>query len=214
MRITQSYSLTEGGAVAVCLDHEDARGHESSVGRPQPMTEVKVLDLAGNPVPTGEVGEIHLRSPGVSIGYWEMPEANAETFVDGWCKTGDLGRISEDGFLTLAGRSKDMFRSGGENVYPAELEKVLTGHEDVGDAAVIGVPDKKYFEVGAAVVVAAEGRTIDVEALRTFMIERLAKYKVPRYFHVVAELPRNISGKVLKTVLREQFAPDQDPTES
>lgn len=205
VQITQSYSLTEGGVVAVCLDPELARGHESSVGRPQPMTEVKVVGETGEPVAPGEVGEIHLRSPGVSPGYWRLPEASAETFVDGWCRTGDLGRIDEEGFLTLAGRAKDMYRSGGENVYPAEIEKVLTSHPDVGDAAVIGVPDGTYVEVGAAVVVAGDGRTVDPDDVRGFLAARLATYKVPRYVHVVDELPRTVSGKVRKTVLRERY---------
>ncbi|GHB73271.1 acid--CoA ligase [Streptomyces viridiviolaceus] len=206
VNLTQSYSLTEGGAVAVHLEHEFARGKERSVGRPQPMTEVKILDPFGDEVPTGEVGEIHLRSPGVSIGYWERPEATAETFTDGWCRTGDLGRVDTEGFLTLAGRAKDMIRSGGENVYPAEIEKILTGHPGVHDAAIVGVPDEKLFEVGCAVVVPEPGAELNGEQLRNFLAGQLAKYKIPKHFVFVDELPRTASGKVLKYVMRASYA--------
>ncbi len=207
VELVQSYSLTEGGAVALCLDHADARGRENSVGRPQPMTEVKVLAADGSRVPVGEVGEIYIRSPGVAVGYWDMPDATAATFKDGWCKTGDLGRVDDAGFLTLAGREKDMYRSGGENVYPAEIEKILSAHPDVEDCAVIGVSDEKYVEVGAAIIVPVADREVDIEVLRSHLIERLAKYKVPRHFHIVDGLIRNSTGKVLKTALREQYDP-------
>ena len=198
VELVQSYGLTEGGAVSTCLDFDVARGHESSVGRPQAMTVVKVLGLDEVPVAPGEEGEIFVRSPGVSPGYWQMAEASAETFADGWCKTGDLDRIDSEGFLTLAWRSKDMIRSGGENVYPAEVEKVITSHEDVGGAAIIGVPDPKYFEVGAAVLVPARGRDIDVGDVREYCLARLAAYKIPKYFVVVDELPRNPTGRCAK----------------
>lgn len=205
VRLDQSYGLTEGGAVNACLDFEDAPGHESSIGRAQALSEVKVVRDDGSLTGPDEVGEICVRSGGTSIGYWRRPEANAETFVHGWCRTGDLGRVSPDGFLYIAGRAKDMIRSGGENVYPAEIEMIMTSHEDVGDAAVVGVPDEKWVEVGAAIVVPREGRGIDVEGLRSYLLERLAKYKVPRHFRVVGELPRNANGKILKNVLREQY---------
>ncbi|SFP79929.1 class I adenylate-forming enzyme family protein [Amycolatopsis rubida] len=205
VELVQSYSLTEGGAVSTSLEFAMARGRESSIGRPQAMTEVKVIRPDGTPTGSGEVGEICVRSGGVSIGYWNLPDATEATFVDGWCHTGDLGSVDEDGFLTIAGRAKDMYRSGGENVYPAEVEMVLTGHRDVADAAVIGVPDPRYVETGAAIVVPAEGRPADAEQLRRWLAERLAKYKVPQHFHFVGDLPRNASGKVLKSVLRTTY---------
>ncbi|MCG3754522.1 class I adenylate-forming enzyme family protein [Amycolatopsis sp. Poz14] len=206
VNLTQSYSLTEGGAVALHLDHTVARGRETSVGVPQPMTQVRIVDPLGTEVPTGEVGEIHLRSPGVGIGYWNRPEETAETFAGGWCRTGDLGRVDADGFVTLAGRAKDMIRTGGENVYPAEVEKVLTGHPGVHDAALIGVPDAKLAEVGCAVVVAEPGASPCEEDLRRYLAERLAKYKIPRYFAFVRELPRTASGKVVKYLMKETYA--------
>ena len=206
IEIFQSYGLTEGGAISASLDHWDAKGHESSVGRPQAMTEVKITRLDGSIADVEEVGEICVRSPGVSPGYWQLPEVNEVAFAGGWCRTGDLGRVDKEGFLYLAGRSKDMYRSGGENVYPAEIEKVLTAHDDIADAAVIGVPDPKFVEVGAAVIVAKAGRTVDPEVVRAYCADRLAKFKTPRYFIVVNELPRNANGKVVKTTLRAQYA--------
>ncbi|MFC9471956.1 class I adenylate-forming enzyme family protein [Nocardia sp. NPDC056952] len=205
VELVQSYSLTEGGAVSTSLEFDVARGHESSIGTPQAMTDIKVIRPDGSRTDVDEVGEICVRSGGVSIGYWNRPDADRATFVDGWCHSGDLGSIDAHGFLTIAGRAKDMYRSGGENVYPAEIEMVLTGHADVADAAVIGVPDQRYVEVGAALVVATEDSTVDVDALRTWLSERLAKYKVPKHFYVVGELPRNANGKVLKNVLRATY---------
>lgn len=205
VRMDQSYGLTEGGALNGCLDFEDAVGHESSIGRAQAMSEMKVVRPDGSLTGADEVGEIYVRNGGTSAGYWRRPDANQAAFVDGWCATGDLGRVSPDGFLYIAGRAKDMIRSGGENVYPAEVEMIITSHADVGDAAVIGVPDDRFVEVGAAFVVAREGRSVDVDHLHSFLVDRLAKFKVPRYFEVVDELPRNPSGKILKYVLRERY---------
>lgn len=204
--IDQTYGLTEGGMVNTLLRYEDAQGHESSVGKPDPLTEIKLVSWDGRPAEVGEEGEIYTRSPAVSVGYWQRPEANAETFVDGWCRTGDLGRIDKDGYLTLAGRAKDMVRSGGENIFPVEIEKVLTGLVEIGDAAVVGVPDAKFVEVGCAVLVAERGHDIDIAAVRAHCADRLAKFKIPKYFVVVDDLPRNPTGKVLKRVLRERYA--------
>lgn len=206
VHLDQTYGLSEGGMVCCLLKHSHARGHESSVGRPNPLGELEIRDPEGNLVPVGEVGEIFTRNPGVSVGYWNRPEANADTFVDGWCRTGDLGRFDQDGFMTLAGRSKDMVRSGGENIYPAEIEKVLSGYESVEDVAVVGVPDAKYFEVGAAILVATAGSVIDIEAIQRYLADRLAKFKIPKHFVVVTELPRNASGKVMKHVLRAEYS--------
>ncbi|MET9327626.1 class I adenylate-forming enzyme family protein [Tsukamurella sp. NPDC003166] len=213
-RMDQTFGLTEGGMVCTRLRHQDAKGHESSVGRPTPLSEIVIRGADGEPVPTGEVGEIYTRNPGVSVGYWNRTEATAETFHDGWCRTGDLGRFDEEGFLTLAGRQKDMVRSGSENIYPAEIEKLLTSFEGVADSAVVGVPDEKYFEVGAAILVASVGVSIDLDAIREFLAGNLAKFKIPKYFVVVSELPRNASGKVLKHVLRTEYASlGSSPTE-
>lgn len=205
IRLTQVFGLTEGGAISTTLDDDDFDSQLGSIGRPLALAEVKVVNGEGEPAAVDEVGEILVRNPGTCAGYWQRPEANRDTFVDGWCWTGDLGFVNADGFLTLAGRAKDMIRSGGENVYPAEIEKVLTEHPGINDAAVVGVPDPKYLEVGCAVIVLKPDVDLDEATLRAYCRERLAGYKVPKYFTRQDELPRNASGKVLKYVLREQY---------
>ncbi|GAB3388194.1 class I adenylate-forming enzyme family protein [Amycolatopsis echigonensis] len=214
VRLTQVYGLTEGGAIATTLDDGDFDAQPKSVGRPVPLTEVRVAGLGLEPAPPGEVGEILVRGPSVCGGYWNRPDANRDTFVDGWCRTGDLGFVNPDGFLVLAGRAKDMIRSGGENVYPAEIERVLTQHPAVLDAAVVAVPDPKYLEAGCAVLVLAEGTKLDDAELRAYCRENLASYKVPRYFVAQPELPRNASGKILKFKLREKYGKLGTPTDS
>ena len=204
VELVQVYGLTEGGAITCCLDGADA-DRAGSVGRTLPFTDAKVLDGTGDPCPPDEVGALWVRSPAVSPGYWRRPEADVETFVDGWCRTGDLASIDDQGFITLGGRAKDMIRSGGENIYPAEVEAVLTTAPGVADAAVIGVPDARWHEVGCAVLVCDPGESLDVEEVRAFCTERLAKYKVPRYLIVVDELPRTASGKVKKFELRDAY---------
>jgi fatty-acyl-CoA synthase len=206
VELVQVYGLSEGGAIVTCLDWEHAREHPGGVGRPMPLTEVKLLGPDGVPVAPDEVGEIYVRSSSGSVGYWQRPDATAQTFIDGWCKTGDLGKVDADGFLTLAGREKDMIRSGGENVYPAEVEAVITTAPHVADAAVFAVPDAKYQEVGCGVLIPIEGHEIDVELVRRHCAQRLARYKIPKYFVVADELPRTPSGKVKKFELRAQYA--------
>ena len=122
-----------------------------------PFTDVKIQRADGSRAAVGEVAELYVRSPSVSPGYWQRPESNAETFVDGWCKTGDLASVDAEGFITLGGRAKDMIRSGGENIYPAEVEAVLTTAPGVADAAVVGVPDAKFHEVGCAILIPIDG---------------------------------------------------------
>jgi acyl-CoA synthetase (AMP-forming)/AMP-acid ligase II len=209
VRLTQVYGLTEGGAIATTLDDEDFDSQPDSIGRPLPLAEAKVWtgtgDISADEAAVGEVGEIVVRSGAVCSGYWHRPEANRDTFIDGWCRTGDLGYVNADGFLVLAGRVKDMIRSGGENVYPAEIESVLTAHPRILDAAVVAVPDPKYTEVGCAVVVTEAGAGLDDAALRAYCRERLAAYKIPKYFIEQDELPRNASGKILKYELRARY---------
>jgi fatty-acyl-CoA synthase len=206
VELVQVYGLSEGGAISTCLDWEDAREHPGGVGRPMPLTEVKLVRSDGTVAAPGDVGEICVRSPAMSVGYWHRPDATAETFADGWCKTGDLGKADADGFLVLAGREKDMIRSSGENIYPAEVEAVITTAPHVAEAAVFAVPDPKYQEVGCGALIPKAGEEIDVDLVRRHCIERLAKYKIPKYFIVVDELPRTPSGKVKKFELRERYA--------
>ncbi|MDV8070917.1 AMP-binding protein [Rhodococcus sp. IEGM 1366] len=213
--LNKGFGLTEGGAQSAVLEQAYSRSHAETVGRPLPLTDIRVVDFDGNDAAPGEVGEIWVSSPAISGLYWNRPEATKDTFVDGWCRTGDLGRITEDGFLVVSGRDKDMIRSGGENIYPAEIEAVLSRHPGVAAVALIGVPDDKYLEVGCAVVVPARKAESlhDLElSIMALAAEQMAKYKCPRHYVFVDELPVNSSGKILKRVLRDTYAAAPAPT--
>ncbi len=204
--LTQVYGLTEGTPIITSLDGEPLR--PSSVGTPLPLAEVRVMDDKNQPCPVGEVGEIWTHSPVVALRYWNSPEATSETFRDGWCRTGDLGYIDDAGYLYVVGRKKDMIRSGGENVYPAEVEDVLMRHPGVQEVAVIGVPDAAYLEAVCAIIVRAPDQDLDVDGVVAYCRQHLASYKKPRHVLFAAELPRTPSGKVQKQLLRERW---QDP---
>jgi acyl-CoA synthetase (AMP-forming)/AMP-acid ligase II len=170
-------------------------------------TEAKIVDGQGNTIAMGssEAGELLLAGRHMMKGYWNKPEATAETLRDGWLHTGDICTWDAEGFITICDRKKDMIISGGENIYPAELENVLAACPDVAEAAVIGVPSTKWGETPLALVVAAPGATPDADSLNAWCRERLAAYKVPQLYEVVDTLPRNPSGKLLKPRLREAF---------
>jgi fatty-acyl-CoA synthase len=202
--VTQGYGLTEA-AQSTCLPGSLAATHPRSIGRPFPLKEVKVVNEDGEDAAPEEVGEIWIRGPGTTSEYWRRPEETAATFTEGgWLHTGDVGQVT-DGLLFLAGRKKDMIRSGAENISPAEVEAALTTHPDVQDCAVIAIPDARYTEVGCALLVLAEGVELDPEAFDGYARERLAAYKCPKQYVAVAELPRNASGKVLKAQLRDEY---------
>jgi acyl-CoA synthetase (AMP-forming)/AMP-acid ligase II len=169
--------------------------------------EVRAVDPAtGIDVARGNVGEIWLRTPRVMLGYWNQPDATHEAITeDGWLRTGDAGCLDGDGYVYLSDRVKDMIISGGENVYPAEVENVLMAHPDVDEVAVIGVPSERWGETPKAIVVAAPGARPDGRELITFCRDRLAHYKCPTSVEVVAALPRNATGKVLKAQLRAPY---------
>lgn len=202
--LQQVYGLTESAGAGVYLSSDYARRKTGSAGRAMFHTDLKVVDAAGVQVPPGEAGEILLRGPHLMTGYWNLPEATAEALRDGWLHTGDVGVLDEDGFVYVRDRMKDMIISGGENVYPAEIENVLLSHEGVADAAVIGRPDTRWGEVPVAVVVRRDP-ALEPASLVEFARERLARFKCPAEVHFVDALPRNPSGKVLKTDLRRQF---------
>jgi acyl-CoA synthetase (AMP-forming)/AMP-acid ligase II len=165
-----------------------------------------VVGEDGRPVKTGEWGEVIARSPGVMKGYWNMPDKTAEAIREGWLWTGDIGYLDDEGYLYIVDRSKDMIISGGENIYPREIEEVLFGHEAVADAAVIGVPnDKGWGEEVKACVVRKPGADLDEAALIAHCRERLAGYKCPKTVDFIEEIPRNLSGKVLKKDLRAPY---------
>ena len=203
--IVQVYGLTEGQPIAACLDAKDALQKSGSVGKPLPLTEIRLMDDEEESVPAGEVGEVWIKSPGVSEGYWQKPEETAKAFTRAWCKTGDLGMYDEDGFLSIVGRKKDMIRSGGENIYAAEIEDVLYRHEAVHTASVIAIPDPKYLEAVCAVIVLKEEKQATEEDLISFCRHYLAKYKVPKKVVFIDEIPRTPSGKVKKFELRERY---------
>lgn len=207
IELVQVYGLTEGTPIAAATTGDETRRLPESVGRPMPFTEISIRDDAGEPLAAGSEGEIWIRSPVVCGEYWQRPEATAETFVDGWCRTGDLGRLNAEGLLCIAGRQKDMIRSGGENIYPAELEDVLMRHDGIREVAIIGVPDPKFVETVCAVVVPRVGVDLGAEEVVAFCRDRLAGYKRPRHVVFVDALPRTPSGKLMKYVLRDAYRP-------
>lgn len=201
-----TYGLTEGGGISTSMPSvAGTRQHPDSVGRAMPFTEVQIVGEDSRPLSADEVGEVWVRSPAVAKEYWQKPEASAETFVDGWCRTGDLGRLTKDRYLILSGRAKDMIKSGGENIYPIEVEQVLLAHPDVSDVAVIGVPDEKYQEAVCAVIVPMPGRMVTSQEIIEHCRAQLASYKKPRHVYIVSSLPRTPSGKIMKFKLKEAF---------
>jgi long-chain acyl-CoA synthetase len=208
------YGMTETAGTVIALEPgaHVAEGPEAlllgSVGRPLSWLEVRVVDLrSGVEAPVGTVGEIWVRSGQNMKGYWRQPEATAEVVVDGgWLRTGDAALRDEDGYLFLQDRIKDMIISGGENIYPAEVENVLAAHPAVAEVAVIGVPHERWGETVKALVIRRDGAAVDAEELADHARSRLARYKCPTSFEWVDDFPRNASGKVLKKVLRERYA--------
>jgi acyl-CoA synthetase (AMP-forming)/AMP-acid ligase II len=207
------YGMTETSGILTALPKEAHRDTANehrllSVGRPMPGVELIVVDPAtGDPVPMGDSGEVWVRGEQVMSGYFGRPEQTADALrADGWFRTGDAGRLDGEGYLYLTDRVKDMIISGGENIYPAEIERVLVEHPAVAEVAVIGVPHPKWGETPKAVVVAAAGHPVDGPGLIEYCRERLARFKCPTSVEQVDALPRNPTGKVLKTELRRVFA--------
>ncbi|PZU50326.1 MAG: acyl-CoA synthetase [Sphingomonas sp.] len=206
----QQYGMTETTGTIVYLppeDHDPAgTPRMRAAGLPMPGVEIKVVDADGNELPRGEVGEVATRSYANMSGYWKLDEATAATIAaDGWLRTGDAGYMDEDGYLYIHDRVKDMIISGGENVYPAEVESAVYGHPAVAEVAVIGVPDETWGEAVKAVVVPRPGASIDAEEIIRFARSRIAAFKAPKSVDVIAALPRNASGKILRRELRAPY---------
>ena len=201
----QGYGMTEASPGTLFLDAEHAISKAGSAGVPHFFSDVRVVrpDLA--PVDTGETGEVVLRGPHVMPGYWGLPEETAASFADGWFRSGDAARVDEDGYVFIVDRIKDMIISGGENIYPAEIEDLLLRHPDIAECAVIGVADEKWGEVPRAVVVPREGKVPDPDEVLASLAGRLAKYKIPKSVVVADELPRTASGKLLKSRVRKRY---------
>jgi fatty-acyl-CoA synthase len=208
----QGYGLTEVGANCFTMTDEESVRKVGSVGKPIFHSEMRLADESGTDVAAGETGELLIAGPHVCTGYWHNPEASRAALVDGWFHTGDMARRDADGVYTICGRFKDMIISGGENVYAAEVESVFREHAAVADAALIGMPDPKWQEVGLMIVVLKKGAAAAEEELRTFCGERLARYKVPKRVLFVDALPYSAYGKVMKNVLRTKYAAQTDPS--
>jgi fatty-acyl-CoA synthase len=206
--LKQGFGQTETSTLT-CLDAADAIRKAGSVGRPVPYAELRVVtrqSVASHPpgrwrdvVPgSGQAGEIVVRGPITMLGYWNRPEETAATLREGWLRTGDLATVDPEGFLTLVGRARELFISGGENVYPAEVEAVFETHPEIREIAVVGIPDERWGEVGCAFVVLAPGAVLAPEALEAWARDKLASFKIPRRFVAVDALPRTETGKIQK----------------
>lgn len=212
--LKQGFGQTET-SILCCLDARDAVRKAGSVGRPVRHVELRVVRrerLEAPPerwqdVAVGETGEIVVRGPITMVGYWGRPEATAEVLRGGWLRTGDLATVDDQGFLTLVGRARQMYISGGENVYPAEIEAVYEQHPAIREIAVVGLPDERWGETGHAFCVLEPGAALDAEALRAWGAQRLADFKLPKRFSAVAELPRTATGKVQKHLLETREPP-------
>jgi fatty-acyl-CoA synthase len=204
--LQQGFGMSEAAPSISTLGKDRAITKAGSIGRALFHVETRVVNNRMEDLPFGEVGELVIRGPNVMQGYWKRPEATAEAFEGGWFHTGDLARMDAEGDITIIERKKDMFISGGENVYPAEVENAIYELSQVSEAAVIGIKDEKWGEVGQAVVVLKQGMALSEEELIGHLKTRLAKFKIPRRVVFIDLLPRNAAGKVLKTALREKFS--------
>ncbi|MEU6559840.1 class I adenylate-forming enzyme family protein [Nocardia nova] len=206
VNIMQLCGQTEAGPNGIFCDRDQVRARPDASGRQPLLTmECRVVDTDGNDVEPGGTGEMLLRGETVMKGYWNNPEATAETIVDGWLHTGDVCRLDADGYMTVVDRLKDMIITGGRNVYSVEVEAAIAAHPDVLDVAVVGRPHEEYGESIVAFVALAPGATLTLEALREFTTARIARYKVPHELVVIEQIPRNPSGKILKRDLRESL---------
>ncbi len=205
VRFFNFYGQTEMSPVATVLGPEDQVRKAGSAGRPAVNVETRIVDEHGRPVPAGVEGEIVHRSPQAMLGYWDDPAKTAETFRDGWLRTGDLGILDEEGYLTVVDRIKDMIKTGGENVASREVEEAIHEHPAVAEVAVFGVEHPKWIEAVTAAVVAREGHSITKDEVLAFCSGRLARFKTPKYVVVLDALPKNASGKILKRELRQTY---------
>jgi fatty-acyl-CoA synthase len=203
MALQQAFGMTETSPLVCALKPEDCDVKIGSAGLPAMHTDVRIVDEDGNDLGPNETGELWVKGPNITPGYWNRPEANAESFTDGWLHTGDAAIVDDDGYIFIVDRWKDMYISGGENVYPAEVENVIYQLPAVGEVAIIGVPDDKWVEVGRAIVVLKDGETLDEATIINHCREHLARFKVPQSVVFIDEIPHNATGKVLKRVLRE-----------
>ena len=209
--LSQGWGMTETSPGGISLEPVDALRKLGSAGKALMHTEIRIIDEDGKDVGSNTVGELIIRGPNITPGYWNNEEATKKTFMDGWLLTGDAARMDEEGFVYIVDRSKDMYISGGENVYPAEVENVLYQLPEVGEVAIIGVPSDRWGETGKAVVVLKPGQTLSEDDIIAHCIKNLAKFKIPSSVAFIEALPRNATGKVLKRTLREQYVGAEAP---
>lgn len=206
LAFTGGYGMTETSPGATSLQPNKSRLKQGSAGLPHFFTDVRIADVQGNSVSVGEVGEIQIAGPNVIAEYWNLPEATRDAFAEGgWFKSGDMGYFDTDGFLFVTDRLKDMIISGGENIYPAEIEQLMMEIPEVTAAAVIGIPNEKWGEEPLALFTLRPGATIQPEEIREHLLTKLARYKVPKQYIVIDEMPRTASGKIRKTELRKVY---------
>ncbi|MEW5736061.1 MAG: long-chain-fatty-acid--CoA ligase [Thermodesulfobacteriota bacterium] len=205
MEVRQLYGMTECTGPAVVIDSEYAVQKAGSCGLPLFHTDIRVVDDKGNDVAADEIGEVLIRTTHLMKGYWNRPEATADTIRDGWLYSGDLAKKDADGFLYILDRKKDMIISGGENIYPAEVEDCLMAHPKVADVGVIGAPDEKWGEAVKAVVVPKKGETLTQDEVISWCKDKLARFKTPKQVVLTDAIPRTPTGKILKRVLRDQY---------
>ena len=198
------YGCTEASPTITILNGKDSFRKHGSVGPPVPFLQARVVDEEGRPLPPGQAGELVCRGPNVMQGYYKNPKATREAIKDGWLYTGDVATVDEEGYFYIVDRKKDMIISGGENIYPREIEEVLFRHPAIADVAVIGIPDETWGEAVKAFVVPKEGESIDEQGVIEFCKDHLASYKKPKAIELVSSIPKNPSGKPLKRILRSE----------
>ncbi len=207
IRFKQGFGMTEFGPGLFALPPEDAIRKAGSIGRPNFFVDVRVLDENDQPLGPNQPGELVLKGPSGCSGYWQNPEASAVVIDDeGWFHTGDIVRYDEEWYFYVLDRKKDMFISGGENIYPAEIEQVLYKHPAVHMCAVVGVPDERWGEAGVACVALKPDEYVSHDDLLSFLYDNLARYKVPKRVEIIDALPLSSMGKILKRELRKQYA--------
>jgi fatty-acyl-CoA synthase len=204
--LQQGYGMTETSPAVLTLDREDAARKAGSAGKPVLHTEVRIVRPDGSDVDVGELGELWVKGPNITPGYWNRPDANTSSFTDGWLHTGDATRVDQEGFYYIVDRWKDMYISGGENVYPAEVESVLHQLDAIAEAAVIGIADAQWGEVGMAIVAVKPGQSLTEAEISAHCAANLARFKCPRLIRFVDALPRNATGKIHKPTLRKNFS--------
>jgi acyl-CoA synthetase (AMP-forming)/AMP-acid ligase II len=204
--VSNNYGMTEAGSAYCIMPKGEAVKRPGSVGMPAPPAKVRIVDGDGAELPRGEVGEVQLHMPGRHREYYADAEATAALWVDGWLRTGDLGKVDDEGYLYIVGREKDVIIRGGNNVHAADVEHAILTHPAVLEAGVVGMPHDVLGEDVVAAVVVRAGRQVTGDELRAHCVTMLADYKVPRRWHFVDELPRNATGKIVKPELRRQLA--------